>query len=223
MFPDLTRDDVFRLETKRLWLRWPRTADAVAVASFAAIPEVAQMTAAIPHPYPAQEADRFIFKARAENAAGIALHLCLTRKTGPRTVFGLVSAAANDEQEVEIGYAIAPDMWGKGFATEAVRMMVNTVFALTSAARIVANSRVNNPASRRVLEKSGFAYVDTGLDWLAARGGLHPCDRLRLERTKWRCHADMRRLPPMTHQHRDGTDVLLSGPVADPAGELHEC
>ena len=28
MFPDLTRDDVFRLETRRLWLRWPRAADA---------------------------------------------------------------------------------------------------------------------------------------------------------------------------------------------------
>ena len=27
MFPDLTRDDVFRLETRRLWLRWPREAD----------------------------------------------------------------------------------------------------------------------------------------------------------------------------------------------------
>ena len=23
MFPDIARDDVFRLETKRLWLRWP--------------------------------------------------------------------------------------------------------------------------------------------------------------------------------------------------------
>ncbi len=29
MFPDLTRDDVFRIETKRLWLRWPRIQDAV--------------------------------------------------------------------------------------------------------------------------------------------------------------------------------------------------
>ena len=31
MFPDLTRDDVFRLETRRLWLRWPRLADVQAI------------------------------------------------------------------------------------------------------------------------------------------------------------------------------------------------
>ena len=28
LFHDLTRDDVFRLETRRLWLRWPRLASA---------------------------------------------------------------------------------------------------------------------------------------------------------------------------------------------------
>ena len=28
MFPDIARDDVFRLETARLWLRWPRACDA---------------------------------------------------------------------------------------------------------------------------------------------------------------------------------------------------
>ena len=61
MFPDLTRDDIFRLETERLWLRWPRASDAAAITAFASLPEVAQMTDAIPHPYPAGEADRFIF------------------------------------------------------------------------------------------------------------------------------------------------------------------
>ena len=130
MFPDLTRDDVFRLETQRLWLRWPRAADAAAITAFASRPEVAQMTAAIPHPYPAQEADRFIFEARADNAAGRALHLALTLKGAPRTVVGLVSAIAEGQREVEIGYAIAPEMWDQGYASEAARILVDTVFAL---------------------------------------------------------------------------------------------
>jgi RimJ/RimL family protein N-acetyltransferase len=219
MFPDLTRDDVFRLETKRLWLRWPRAADAAAIAAFAALPQVAQMTANLPHPYPPKEADRFIFKARAENSGGRALHLAITRKSGPRPVLGLVSAGADGEIEVEIGYAIAPEAWGKGIATEAVRMVIDTVFALTPAARIVANSRAHNPASRRVLEKVGFAYIDSGLDLLPARGGLHPCDHFRLERADWRHDAEVRRLPPMAHQRLGIADV----PIADPAGELHEC
>ena len=31
MFPDYFRDDVFRLETQRLWLRWPTAADAATI------------------------------------------------------------------------------------------------------------------------------------------------------------------------------------------------
>ena len=181
------------------------------------------MTAAIPHPYPPKEADRFIFKARAENAAGLALHLAMTRKSGPRVIFGVISAVANGEKDVEIGYALAPEMWGKGFASEAVRMVVDTIFALTPAMRILANSRDNNPASRRVLEKSGFAYVDSGFDMLAARGGLHPCDRFRLERADWRHDGKIRRLPPMAHQRCNAADIVVREPIADPAGELHEC
>ena len=46
MFPDLTRDDVFRIETPRLWLRWPVVADSVAIcARSRAKKEVAEMTA----------------------------------------------------------------------------------------------------------------------------------------------------------------------------------
>jgi RimJ/RimL family protein N-acetyltransferase len=207
MFPDLTRDDVFRLETQRLWLRWPRAADAAAIAAFASRPEVAQMTAAIPHPYPAQEADSFVFKARADNAAGQALHLALTLKGGPRTVIGLVSAIAAELYEAEIGYAIAPEMWDHGYASEAARILVDTIFALTPAQRIRANTRINNPASRAVLEKSGFAYVDTGLDPLPARGGLHPCDRFVLERAQWRAAA--RALPAMAHQRETPATTAL--------------
>ena len=42
MFPDLARDDVFRLETARLWLRWPRAADAAALHRFCSMWEVAR-------------------------------------------------------------------------------------------------------------------------------------------------------------------------------------
>lgn len=217
-FPDLTCDDIFRLETKRLWLRWPRAVDAAAIAAFAALPEVARMTALIPHPYPAQEADRFILHARAENAAGLALHLALTQKTGARPVIGLVSAVIADKGEVEIGYALAPAHWGQGLATEAMTALVDAIFNLTEAVCIRANSRVGNFASRRVLEKLGFAHISTGLDLLPARGGLHSCDRFALERQNWRRDMLGRRMPPMVQQGRG--QVLVE--PSDPLAELHE-
>jgi RimJ/RimL family protein N-acetyltransferase len=185
MFPDLTCDDIFQIETQRLWLRWPRSSDAAAITSFAGLPEVAQLTAAIPHPYPKGEAERFILKARADNARGAALNLAMMQKSGARRIIGLVSAAPEMPAALEIGYILAPPMWGKGFATEAIRALVDTLFRVTMASRLTANSRVHNAASRRALEKAGFAFVDTGLDFLPARGGMHACDRFQLDRRSW--------------------------------------
>jgi RimJ/RimL family protein N-acetyltransferase len=204
MFPDITCDDIFRLETRRLWLRWVRAPDAPAIASFASLAAVAQMTASIPHPYPAGEAERFILSARAATASGQALVLGVTLKNKARTLIGLVSAEASDHRDVEIGYVIAPPSQGKGYATEAVVAVIDTIFSLTEARTISANSRTINPASRRVLEKSGFAFVATTLTDLPARGGQHPCDHFKLTRFAWASWERVRRMPSMAQQPRDG-------------------
>ena len=72
MFPEPdARDDVFRLETARLWLRWPRHGDARAVAGiFAAAREVADMMTKLPHAYPHEGADGFILSTRHTNMEG---------------------------------------------------------------------------------------------------------------------------------------------------------
>jgi RimJ/RimL family protein N-acetyltransferase len=222
MFPDLTSDDIFRIETQRLWLRWPRASDIASLTSIASLAHVAQMTALIPHPYPPGEAERFIMKARAENANGTALILAITKKGGARQTIGLIGAHVT-AADIELGYMLAPQYWGKGLATEAVKALANTVFSLTRASRIHANSRVNNIASRRVLEKAGFAFVDTGLDLLPARGGLHPCDRFQLDRKTWaaakRAEGEKRPMPPMAQQAQQAQQAQdASGvkPVAAP-------
>jgi RimJ/RimL family protein N-acetyltransferase len=222
MFPDLSCDDIFRLETKRLWLRWPRASDAVAITSFAALPAVAQMTAQIPHPYPPGEAERFVLRARADNAAGKGLILAVTQKGGTRPVIGLVSVLAGESQEIELGYVISPAYWGKGLATEAARAVIEASFSLTEAQRVLANSRVINPASRRVLEKCGFRHIGTGLDMLPARGGLHPCDRFALDRKNWRASLKARRMPAMTQQQTP-PEPLASDASEAAAGELNSC
>ncbi|MDQ6702575.1 MAG: GNAT family N-acetyltransferase [Pseudomonadota bacterium] len=213
MFPDLTADDIFRIETKRLWLRWPRASDTPAITSFVSLAQIARMTASIPHPYPPGEAERFIMKARTGNASGTALVLAITQKGGLRQTIGLLSATLAAGRDIEFGYVLAPPVWGKGFASEAVKAFADTVFSLTRANRILANSRVNNIASRRVLEKTGFAFVDTGLDFLPARGGLYPCDRFQLDRKTWaasrRAGGEIRHMPPMAQQAYDASEAKV--------------
>lgn len=203
MFPDVTRDDIFRLETPRLWLRWPRASDAQEIKGFASLAKTARMTAAIPHPYPSGEAERFVLQSRADNANGKALILVVTAKGAGHRAMGLLSATSARPGEIELGYILAPSVWGRGFASEAARAVVEAVFSLTQAGAIHANTRIMNIASRRVLEKCGFTYVDTGLDLLQARGGLHPCDRFMLDRKSWAKSREGRLMPPMVQQRLD--------------------
>ena len=61
------------------------------------------------------------------------------------------------EGEVEIGYGIVPSLQRRGYATEAVQAMVADIFQLDSVLTVTANVDLDNPASIRVLEKSGMA------------------------------------------------------------------
>ena len=185
MFPEIMRDDVFRLETRRLWLRWPDVVDAEAVSAVAGRKEVADCTAHVPHPYPKGEAARRIDKWRAKNAAGTGLTLVMTGRTAAdRVPFGVVGLAPVPGS-VKVGLLLAPERWGAGLATEAVQAVVDVAFALSDVQRVEASVRVVNPAARRVLERCGFAYEGTLLQGAPARGGMLPFDCFKLDRKAW--------------------------------------
>ena len=185
MFPDLARDDVFRLETARLWLRWPRASDAAALHRFCSMWEVARYTARIPHPYPPGSAERFIYAAREGNASGRDLTLVMTPKKGKREAMGSISLESRGSDRLTLGFVLAPENWSKGLTTEASWSMVRAGFELTPAVEILANVRVENDASRRVLETCGFEIVSTGPKGAPARGGLVECHTFRLTREAW--------------------------------------
>jgi RimJ/RimL family protein N-acetyltransferase len=193
MFPDLARDDVFRLETARLWLRWPRAPDAVAIQRFCSLWDVARYTARIPHPYPPGSAERFIYAAREANASGRDLALVMTPSKGKREAIGSISLESRGSDRLTLGFALAPQVWGKGLATEAARAVVKAGFGLTHAIEILASVRVENAASCRVLEKCGFEIVSTGLKGAPARGGLVECHSFRLTRKAWADAGALRR------------------------------
>lgn len=213
MFPEITRDDVFRLETRRLWLRWPRATDAEAVARIGSCKEVADMTATIPHPYPPGAAQAWIFGRRDSNAAGQSVDLVATLNRGGRDLIGSIGVRIGDSGEVELGYAFGPAWWGKGYATEAVQALVDAVFTLTKLDAIEARSRVMNPASQRVLRKCGFAHEGSGMVSFEARGGVLPVEYFRLDRKAWRSLKDWRQplyLPAEIPGATAGPEVALS-------------
>jgi RimJ/RimL family protein N-acetyltransferase len=56
----------------------------------------------------------------------------------------------------EIGYAIAPDARGNGYATEAVCLVTRNAFTGSPLLKLIAYVHQNNLASRRVLKKAGY-------------------------------------------------------------------
>ena len=191
MFPDLTRDDVFRLEARRLWLRWPRQADVTAIVRQAGEKAVAEMTASVPHPLEPQAVEDFVFRARQANAEGRALTMAIAPRTRPADLIGVVAIDPKVDG-LHLGYWVGTAHWGRGLATEAARTLVDAFFAYTQGHELVSTARVINPASRRVLEKAGFAHLGSGLEPFPARGGLLPIDRFGIDRRAWESFKDWR-------------------------------
>jgi RimJ/RimL family protein N-acetyltransferase len=188
MLPDIALDDIFQLETARLWLRWPRAADAAAIARFASKKEVAETTAVIPHPYPAGAAEEFIFRARERNAIGQSIELVAVLNRSPRQLIGTVAVRFPEGGLPVLGYAFDSTFWRQGFATEAVGALVDTVFMLTDNPGVAAHVMPENRASARVLEKISFTWRRRGLSDQPGRCSNGPVDRFELDRADW--HAN---------------------------------
>lgn len=61
--------------------------------------------------------------------------------------------------EVELGYDLHPDVWGRGLATEATRAVVAAALEPLGIDEVVAVVKPAHAASRRVLEKTGLELV----------------------------------------------------------------
>jgi RimJ/RimL family protein N-acetyltransferase len=187
MFPEIARDEVFRLETRRLWLRWPRAADAAALRALANDREVARLTAALPHPYAPADAERFIRDSRKDNLHGCALRLALTLKSGEREVAGVIGVDPRDGRPT-LGYWLGRPFWGQGLMSEAVAAMVHAFFLYSDSEELGARVAEDNAASRALLERRGLVEVER----LAAESGRqaeHPRLRYALRRRDWRART----------------------------------
>src|SRR5262249_36150943 len=137
------------LETERLRLRAPALEDVNAIATLANDRRIAENTTRIPHPYTRTDAEEFITSVTASDEAVFTITLTRGRLTE------MCAPARNRRGEPEIGYWLGTPHWGQGYATEAVRALIDHAFDDLALDLVTAGARVSNPASRRVLEKCG--------------------------------------------------------------------
>ncbi len=122
-------------------------------------------------PYTLERASSWIEEREAE---GTVLRVT-ERGTGEAVGLLLLGEEALDDGSLEarLGYLLAESAWGRGFATELVTGFVEWCRTQSAVRSIAGGVDADNVASRRVLEKCGFAVAEeTGSGEVLYRLGL---------------------------------------------------
>lgn len=112
----------------------------------------------LPFPYTASDAEAFIGFALSD---GNMYSFAVTEND---VCIGCISVTRGENIHRltgELGYYIARERWGRGYATGAVREICRYIFENTDIRRIYAEPFADNAASCRVLEKAGFTFEGT--------------------------------------------------------------
>jgi RimJ/RimL family protein N-acetyltransferase len=106
---------------------------------------------------------------------------------------GLRHVVVAGRADVEVAYALLPQFWGQGFATELARESVRVAFSELRLSEVVGFTQVTNDRSRNVLENAGLRFE---------REFVHagfPHVLFHLTKAEWTPHEPAQRAGSMNH------------------------
>ena len=137
------------------------------------------------------------------------------------------TANTDDPSDIEIGFSLHKKYWGKGYATELVKALIQWGFKYLPVKKLVAFTEPENVASNRVLQKCGMINVGIANDGLA-KYEIYKNDSIELvpHQTEWLNLAEqeikkLRDVMPVQHildiQHVGSTAIpgIYSKPIID--------
>ena len=142
------------IETSRLSLRPLLASDARVITELVQDPQIYRTVARIA---PGQSIDttRAFLKATEEGHYADTDHVCAIEQGG--ALIGCVGVHRRTRQDLfELGYWLAPEAWGKGYATEAADALLSRLTRRAGERAFVSGYFTDNPASGQVLRKLGF-------------------------------------------------------------------
>ncbi|MGI9513031.1 MAG: GNAT family N-acetyltransferase [Anderseniella sp.] len=180
-----------QIETERLLLRPLRDTDAARLVKLANHPEIAHMLATMPHPYSLADAEDFLESVRElpANAANFAITLKdATDELIGGTGYGPARGPDKPANEIDFGYWLGLDYWGKGYASEAARAVLRHAFEVNTIERIDTEHLVINPGSGRVLAKCGFVDEGERTCFSQGSGETRPSRKMVLTKARYQEH-----------------------------------
>ena len=171
------------IATERLVLRPPHETDIEEMAELANNINIARMLAHMPHPYSIKEAESFIAKAQ-ENIGRACIYSITESESGRLIGVGSLHETREDP-EPHMGYWIGEPYWGKGYASEAARALVDLYFKVTNRPALLVSARVSNEASKKVIRKCGGAHIGTAEAVHPLLGEKQQLDLFQITRENW--------------------------------------
>lgn len=143
------------VQTRRLILRRPLSSDVAAIyRRYASDPEVTRFLGWPRHATEEDTRGFIAFSNHAWDTTPCGPYLIESRST--HTLLGSAGFVFESARIASVGYLLAKDAWGQGFATEVVGALVELAQGI-GISRLHAYCHPDNPATHRVLEKCGFA------------------------------------------------------------------
>ncbi len=147
------------MASERLYLRPYRTSDARALSDMTSRDEIYRTTYNIQRDFDVEHARWWIkFNANCRRT-GTSYEFGIFESGTDRLVGNIGIVNINSRcRHATLAYYIHPEMWNRGIATEAGRMILEYAFGTLGLNRVGAVCMTGNAASRRVLDKLGFAF-----------------------------------------------------------------
>ena len=161
------------LQTERLVLRPFEHTDAPAFHAYMSDPDAMRLTSMLPISLElAQEiVDRIV--ASQVGTAAPPTSFAIALQSGGPLIGNCRLGRDEDEREVaDVAYFLNPRHWRQGYATEAVRALIDYGFERLGLRRVYAVCVPENVASRRVMEKVGMRAEDP-LTYYAEQGHFY--------------------------------------------------
>jgi RimJ/RimL family protein N-acetyltransferase len=157
------------VQADRFDLRPIRESDRGLIRMYAGDKRIATNTTSIPHPMPPGAVADYIKRARSASHQEDVWVIDGT-KTDMQELLGLISLDRVTEEQAEVGYWIAPALWGMGLASEALSALIkaNPLECTSFVARVFQD----NPASARVITSAGFQLVGESETFSVSRKAL---------------------------------------------------
>ena len=140
------------IKTDRLVLRKPTTKEEkLSICKQIGNWEVVKWLSHAPYPYTYKDCENFLIKNK-DNEFSLSIFL-------DKKLIGGVGLILDVDNYYELGYWLGKSYWGKGYATESSKYLLEYALEKLISPKIKSDHFINNIASANVLKKLGFKEV----------------------------------------------------------------